>query len=212
LGGAPPPAFANGGLASGFLGHHVGGMKKPSRMCRMEIGGGAPKRFWAWRKSQAVLRLLRGEDIDLASRESGVTVATLFQWRDTFPEAGESGLTPYPIKECVSTTAYNQGNYRKRLCGTLQPHSARRLAGSASIGKYRRGQGLRHQVTLDLRQRTTQYGPRRHHPGTETENGCIALLFRPPKKGRITRQPDDFRARKGIEGRSPIPTARRPCS
>ena len=30
-------------------------------------------------KTQAVLRLLRGEDIDLASRELGVTAATLSQ-------------------------------------------------------------------------------------------------------------------------------------
>lgn len=49
---------------------------------------GAPKRFRARHWTQAVLRLLRGEDTDLASRELGVTAAR----RDTFLEAGESGL------------------------------------------------------------------------------------------------------------------------
>ena len=43
----------------------------------MEIEGGAPKRFWAKHKVQVVLRLLRGEDIDLVSRDIGVTAATL---------------------------------------------------------------------------------------------------------------------------------------
>ena len=50
----------------------------------MEIEEGAPKRFWAKHKVQAVLRLLRGEDIDLVSRDIGVTAAALTQWRDTF--------------------------------------------------------------------------------------------------------------------------------
>jgi hypothetical protein len=67
----------------------------------MKIEEGSPKRFWARHKTQAVLRLLRGEDIDLVSRELGVTAATLSQWRDIFLEAGESGLKPHPIKESV---------------------------------------------------------------------------------------------------------------
>jgi hypothetical protein len=33
----------------------------------------APKRFWAQHKTEAVLRLLRGEDIETLSRELGVT-------------------------------------------------------------------------------------------------------------------------------------------
>ena len=67
----------------------------------MKIEEGAPKRFWARHKTQAVLRLLRGEDIDLVSRDLGVTAAMLSQWRDTFLEAGESGLKPHPVKESV---------------------------------------------------------------------------------------------------------------
>jgi len=42
------------------------------------------KRYWAKHKAQAVLRLLRGEDLEHVSREPGVTAAELSKWRDTF--------------------------------------------------------------------------------------------------------------------------------
>ena len=45
------------------------------------------------RKSVAVLRLLRGEDLATVSRELGVTAATLTGWRDAFLAAGEAALT-----------------------------------------------------------------------------------------------------------------------
>jgi hypothetical protein len=40
----------------------------------------------------AVLRLLRGEELDALSRELGVTAATLSLWRDEFLAAGQTGL------------------------------------------------------------------------------------------------------------------------
>ncbi len=49
-------------------------------------------RFSAKRKREAVLRLLRGEDLDLVSREIGVTGATLAQWRESFLEGGLGAL------------------------------------------------------------------------------------------------------------------------
>jgi transposase-like protein len=45
------------------------------------------------RKTAAVLRLLRGEDLETVSRELGVTAATLTGWRDAFLVAGEAALT-----------------------------------------------------------------------------------------------------------------------
>jgi transposase-like protein len=45
------------------------------------------------RKTAAVLRLLRGEDLDLVSRSLGVTAATLSDWRTAFLAAGEAALT-----------------------------------------------------------------------------------------------------------------------
>ena len=44
------------------------------------------------RKRDAVLRLLRGEDMGLVSRALGVTAATLSGWPDAFLVADEAGL------------------------------------------------------------------------------------------------------------------------
>ena len=44
------------------------------------------------RKREAVLRLLRGEDLELVSRTLGVTAATLTSWRDAFLAGGEAAL------------------------------------------------------------------------------------------------------------------------
>jgi transposase len=43
-------------------------------------------------KREAVLRLLRGEDLDALSRELRVTAAKLSEWRDVFLASGEAGL------------------------------------------------------------------------------------------------------------------------
>lgn len=49
-------------------------------------------RFSSAKKTEAVLRLLRGEELDALSRELGVTAATLSSWREAFLAAGQSGL------------------------------------------------------------------------------------------------------------------------
>ena len=49
-------------------------------------------RWSAKRKTAAILRLLRGEDIETLSRELGVTAATLSGWRDQFLASGIAGL------------------------------------------------------------------------------------------------------------------------
>ena len=61
-----------------------------------ESGAAAPGRGGRMsrpRKTAAVLRLLRGEDLELVSRSLGVTAATLTGWRDAFLAAGEAALT-----------------------------------------------------------------------------------------------------------------------
>jgi hypothetical protein len=50
----------------------------------------------ARRKQSAVLRLLRGEDLELVSRDLGVTAAELSAWRDAFLAAGEASLKTRP--------------------------------------------------------------------------------------------------------------------
>lgn len=46
----------------------------------------------AGRKRDAVLRLLRGESLEIVARETGVTAADLSGWRDAFLEAGATSL------------------------------------------------------------------------------------------------------------------------
>ena len=48
------------------------------------------------RKTAAVLRLLRGEDLETVSRSLGVTAATLSGWREAFLAAGEAALSTKP--------------------------------------------------------------------------------------------------------------------
>jgi hypothetical protein len=58
--------------------------------------GGAARektgRFSARRKREAVERLVRGEDLELVSRELGVTAAALSQWREKTARATEAAL------------------------------------------------------------------------------------------------------------------------
>lgn len=49
-------------------------------------------RFSSRKKVEVVLRVLRGEDLDLVSREAGITAATLSAWRDHFLTSGQAGL------------------------------------------------------------------------------------------------------------------------
>ena len=67
--------------------HHAGGDgPAPERRRRMS----------ARRKQGAVLRLLRGEDLELVSRELAVPAAEVSSWRDAFLAAGEASLKTRP--------------------------------------------------------------------------------------------------------------------
>src|SRR5918911_2211188 len=64
-------------------------------------GGDGPaptrrRRMSAGREREAVVRLLRGEDLELVSRGLGVTAAELSGWRDAFLAAGEASLKSRP--------------------------------------------------------------------------------------------------------------------
>ena len=64
-------------------------------------GGDGPasdrrRRMSAKRKQSAVLRLLRGEDLELLSRELSVPAAELSAWRDAFLAVGEASLKTRP--------------------------------------------------------------------------------------------------------------------
>ena len=76
------------GAGPAELAQHAGGDgPAPSRRRRMS----------AKRKQSAVLRLLRGEDLELVSRELCVTAAELSAWREMFLGAGEASLKTRPF-------------------------------------------------------------------------------------------------------------------
>src|SRR6266702_8373299 len=56
-------------------------------------------RWSARRKEQLVLRLLRGESLDLLARETGQPAGQIAGWREEFLEAGREGLKSRPALE-----------------------------------------------------------------------------------------------------------------
>src|SRR3954451_6597132 len=76
------------------VGTRPGGAERPHESGAASPGRGG--RMSRQRKTAAVLRLLRGEDLETVSRSLGVTAATLSSWRDAFLAAGEAILTSKP--------------------------------------------------------------------------------------------------------------------
>ncbi len=75
------------------LGEAQPGASEGARRASGEAPGlGRGGRMSARRKREAVLRLLRGEELEAVSRSLGVTAATLSMWRDAFLVAGEASL------------------------------------------------------------------------------------------------------------------------
>src|SRR5947208_7786418 len=91
----------------------------PRKRCRMTtqttaqdaVGFGRGGRMSRPRKRDAVLRLLRGEDLETVSRSLGVTAATLSGWRDAFLSAGEASLSTRP----TDGEALESGRLKARL-------------------------------------------------------------------------------------------------
>ena len=86
-----------------------------------ESGAAAPGRggrMSRQRKRDAVLRLLRGEDLETVSRLLGVTAATLTTWRDAFLAAGEAALAARP----TDGQMLESERLKARLGGMLLKH------------------------------------------------------------------------------------------
>ena len=56
-----------------------------------------PERFSARQKTEVVLRLLRGEALDILSRELGLPAARLATWREAFLDAGQEAMKTHPL-------------------------------------------------------------------------------------------------------------------
>ena len=75
----------------------------PSQGARRATGEGSnngwqkPRRFSARQKTEAALRLLRGEALDVVSRELGIPAARLTTWREAFLAGGQEALTQQPL-------------------------------------------------------------------------------------------------------------------
>jgi transposase len=85
------------------------GAERPQESGAAALGRGG--RMSRRRKRDAVLRLLRGEDLETVSRSLGVTAATLSGWREAFLTAGEASLSARP----TDGEALESGRLKARL-------------------------------------------------------------------------------------------------
>jgi hypothetical protein len=89
----------------------------PSQGARRATGEGSkhgwqtPQRFSARQKTEVVLGLLRGESLDLVSRELGIPAARLTTWREAFLDAGQEAMTTHPL----DSRAREIGRLREKL-------------------------------------------------------------------------------------------------
>ena len=78
-------------------------LEVPSQGARRATGEGSqngwkkPELFSARQKTEVVLRLLRGEALDLLSRELGLPAARLATWREAFLDAGQEAMQTQPL-------------------------------------------------------------------------------------------------------------------
>ncbi len=87
------------------------------------VGAGRGGRMSRQRKRDAVLHLLRGEDLDTVSRSLGVTAATLSGWRDAFLDGGEASLTSKP-----SDGEERESDRLKALLDEMLPRTEQKIA------------------------------------------------------------------------------------
>jgi hypothetical protein len=74
-------------------------------------GWKTPTRFAAPRKAEVVLRLLRGEALDLRSRALGIPAARLATWREACLDAGQEAMKKPPL----DSRAREVGRLREKL-------------------------------------------------------------------------------------------------
>lgn len=71
---------------------HGGAAGAETSNIRAVAAPGRERRMTAGRKRDVVLRLLRGEPLEIVAREFGVTAADLSGWREAFLDAGAASL------------------------------------------------------------------------------------------------------------------------
>lgn len=78
-----------------------GGAEEGVQRAEQRAVGEREVRWGARRKEGIVMRLLRGESLDLLARETGQSAGRIAGWREEFLAAGREGLKsrPAPIEE-----------------------------------------------------------------------------------------------------------------
>lgn len=79
------------------------GTREDVQRTEQRAGGEREVRWSARRKEGVVMRLLRGESLDLLARETGQPAGRIAGWREEFLAAGREGLKsrPAPIEDVV---------------------------------------------------------------------------------------------------------------
>jgi hypothetical protein len=104
-----------------------------------ERGSSGERGRWSSRrKTEVVLRVLRGEDLDALSRELGVTAGTIASWREQVLANGQVGLKSRPADERDDEL----GRLRAKIGeltmeNELLRERARRAAGDSPFGRRR---------------------------------------------------------------------------
>jgi hypothetical protein len=99
-----------------------------------------PVRFSAQKTTEVVLRLLRGDDLDLLSRELRVPAARLAAWRDAFLAGGQEAMKNHPrdardheiarLREKLGESTMDNELLREKLA-RLETHRPLRLRRSS---------------------------------------------------------------------------------
>jgi hypothetical protein len=95
-------------------------------------------RFSSRKKMDVVLCVLRGDDLDLVSREAGITAAKLSEWRDQFVASGQAGLKSRAANdrdEALARLKALVGDLTMRL--ELSREAVQRLRGGAPLATRR---------------------------------------------------------------------------
>lgn len=91
-------------------------------------------RFSSHKKMDVVLRVLRGDDLDLVAREAGITAATLSEWREHFVTSGRAGLK--------SRAAYGRDEELGRLKALVGDLTMRLELSCEAVSRLRAGSPL----------------------------------------------------------------------
>ena len=74
----------------------VGAKRAQASEAPTDPGTSSRGRFSVQKKTEAVLRMMRGESLDIVSRDLGVTAARLSEWRDQFHAGAQAALRARP--------------------------------------------------------------------------------------------------------------------